>query len=220
MFGTAAEETRTTRQRVNGGLHGASERGVATFELMLLVLIGILLLTISMPALLRTVPRANDPGARANLLNAVVAAKAAYFVNQSFSWEGSPLSALSFEAQDPAFSWTTGSCAGKSPNCVSVQVVNVNSPGDSQGVVVAVWSSVTKTCWLAADLESVPNVLREDRSGVAFESRSTIHGSHLAAGVYYARSEAGASTCSAGSAAISRSDQHWGSSLAAPGVVG
>ena len=220
MPGAGAQERPTTRTRVNGGLHGVSERGVATFELVLLVLIGILLLTISMPALLRAAPRANDPGARANLLNAVVAAKAAYFVNQSYAWKGSPLSALSFEAQDPAFSWTTGSCAGESPTCVSEQVVDVNSPGDSQGVVVAVWSSVTKTCWLAADLESVPNVLRDDRSGVAFESRSTIHGSHLAAGAYYARSEAGASSCSAAIAAVSRSDQHWGSSLSALGVGG
>ena len=49
-----------------------------------------------MPALLRATPGANDTDARANLANAVVSAKAAYFVAQSYSWDGSPLSPLSF----------------------------------------------------------------------------------------------------------------------------
>ena len=176
------------------------EHGVSTFELMLVALIGVLVLVISVPALLGTTPGANDTDARANLTNAIVSAKAAYFVNQSYSWKGLPLSPLSFASAGSGISWTTGSCAGKSPSCVSEQVVDVNGPGDAQGVVLAVWSSIANTCWFAVDLESVPNVLSRDRRGVAFDSGSGSAGASLAAGVYYARSDAGVSSCSASTA--------------------
>ncbi len=177
------------------------------------------MLAIAMPALLRTSPAANDTDARANLTNAVISARAAYFVGQSYWWEGVVLSPLSFDSQDPGFSWTIGSCAGQSPACVSEQVVDVNSPGDGQGVVIAVWSSVTKTCWYAADLESVPRLLSDDRSGVAFDSSPRSVGPRPT-GVYYARSESGESSCTAGTVVRSSGPIRWSSNLAGAGVIG
>jgi hypothetical protein len=197
---------------------GVNERGVAAFELVLVALIGMLVFAIAMPALLRTSPATNDIDARANLMNAVASAKAAYFVDQSYTWEGVPLSPLSFDSEDAAFSWTTGSCAGQSPNCVSEQVVDVNSPGDGQGVVVAVWSSVTKTCWYAVDLESVLEMISADRSGVAFDPDSSVDDSQLAVGVFFARSKDGVSFCSARTAALSPRT-NWGSNLTRAGIV-
>jgi hypothetical protein len=146
----------------------------------------------------------SDTAARANLANALVDARAAYDLSRSYSFEGSPLSVLSFDSQDAAFSWSTGSCAGKPSNCVSEQVVDVHSPGDSQGVVLATWSSATATCWYAADLESVPESLPQDHDGTAFDLGSS-RGSGSAGtpdteGIYYARSKPGATTCSAGAA--------------------
>ncbi len=198
----------------------AGEHGVASFELMLLALIGVLVLGISVPALLRTSPAANDTDARANLANAVDSAKAAYFVGQSYSWKGAALLPLSFDSQDPAFSWTTGSCAGQSPACVSEQVVDVNSPGDGQGVVIAVWSSVTRTCWYAADLQSVPRSLSEDRSGVPFDSQPDVVGPQPAGVVYYAKSHAGASSCIARSAVGSSGLTRWSTNQSQVGAVG
>ena len=55
------------------------EEGVAAFELMLAALVVGLLVAIAMPALLRTTPRADNIDAQANLRNALIEAKAAYF---------------------------------------------------------------------------------------------------------------------------------------------
>jgi hypothetical protein len=220
MLGPVADDGIVTTTGQVPGSRGAGEHGVAAFELMLVALIGVLVLAISMPALLRSSPGTNDTDARANLTNAVISAKAAYSVAQSYSWEDAPLSPLSFDSQDPAFSWTTGSCAGESPNCVSEQVVDVNTPGDSQGVVVAVWSSLTRTCWFATDLESVPEVLSADRSGRAFDAGSGAGRSRLVSGVYYARSEAGISACSADDAIRSPGAIRWGPSLSSAGAIG
>ncbi len=230
MRGPVAEQSAITgvcawrapfRARGSGaGERGAGERGVATFELMLVGLIAVLVLAISMPALLRTSPGADDTDARANLANAIGSAKASYFVSQMYSWEGSPLSPLSFDSQDPAFSWTTGSCSGQGPNCVSEHVVDVAARGDAQGVVIAVWSSVTRTCWFGADLESVPSVLPGDRSGMAFDSHPADAGSQLGAGDYYARSKTGVSSCSALTAVQSSEAIHWGTGSSDAGIVG
>jgi len=220
VFGRIEEDRTKPRTRVSRRLRGVGEHGVSTFESMLVALIGLLVLVISVPSLLRPTPGANDTDARANLTNAIFSAKSAYFVNQSYSWEGSPLSPLSFESADPAFAWTTGSCAGQSPSCVSEQVVDVNGPGDAQGVVLAVWSSIASTCWFAVDLESVPNVLTGDGRGVAFDSGTGSDGASLVGGVYFARSEAGVSSCSAGTVLKSPNRVVWSSSLMASGVVG
>jgi hypothetical protein len=187
---------------------------------MLVALIGVLILAISMPALLHSSPGTDDTGARANLTNAVISAKAAYSDAQSYEWKGAPLSPLSFDSQDTAFSWTTGSCSGESPNCVSEQVVDVNAPGDAQGVVTAVWSSVTRTCWFAVDLESVPRSLAADRSGKAFDPGPDTADLQLGSGIYYARSDAGAPTCSAGDTLRSLGAVRWSPTLTTAGVIG
>jgi type II secretory pathway pseudopilin PulG len=221
MQGRVAEDSAVPVVPATRDSRVAGEHGVATFELMLVALIGVLVLAIAMPALLRTSPAANDTDARANLANAIDSAKAAYFVGQSYSWEGAALSPLSFDSQDPAFSWITGSCAGQSPACVSEQVVDVDSPGDAQGVVIAVWSSATRKCWYAADLQSVPRSLPEDRSGVPFDSRPGTVGAQPEAGVYYAKSDAGVSSCSARSAVGSSEDvTHWSPNPSEAGVIG
>jgi type II secretory pathway pseudopilin PulG len=220
MHGRVAQDRAVQGVTVTRDSRVAGEHGVATFELMLVALIGVLVLAIAMPALLRTSPAANDTDARANLANAIDSAKASYFVGQSYSWKGAALSPLSFDSQDPAFSWTTGSCAGQSPVCVSEQVVDVHSPGDGQGVVIAVWSSATRTCWYAADLESVPRLLPEDRSGVPFDPRPTIVGPKPAGGVYYAKSEAGASSCRARSAVGSSDVTRWSPNPSEAGFIG
>jgi type II secretory pathway pseudopilin PulG len=224
MLEPVAEQRDSPTTGVFRGACGAGEQGgehgVAAFELMLVALIGILILAISMPALLRSPPGANDTGARANLTNAVISAKAAYSVVQSYSWDGSPLSPLSFDTQDPAFSWTTGSCSGQSPSCVSEQVVDVNAPADGQGVVTAVWSSATRTCWFAVDLESVPRALGTDRSGTAFDPARDTVDPELGSGILYARSHAGATTCSADDALRAHGTFRWSSTLAAAAVIG
>ena len=220
MFGRIDNDRTFPESGVRRDLRGVGEHGVSTFESMLVALIGLLVLIISVPSLMGTTPGANDTDARANLTNAVVSAKSAYFVNQSYAWKGSPLSPLSFASADPAFAWTTGSCAGQSPGCVSEQVVDVNGPGDAQGVVLAVWSSIAGTCWFAVDLESVPNVLSGDRRGVAFDSGSGSDGASLAAGVYYARSGGRVSSCQANAVLKSPHRVGWSSSLTAAGLVG
>jgi len=178
-------------------------RGAAGPQLVLGGL-GVFLLIVGVVVALHGSPATSDTAARANLANSLVDARAAYDLSQSYSFDGSPLSTLSFDSQDPAFSWTTGSCAGRPANCVSEQVVDVHSPGDSQGVVLATFSSATDTCWYAADLESVPEPLPGDHAGSAFDP-GTAGGSRsgrdsIAEGIYYSRSKPGASVCSAGAA--------------------
>lgn len=191
------------RNRKNRAL---GERGVTAVESMWGLLIGAVAVVILVPSFLHTTSSVDDADARANLQVAIIAAKSAYEVVQSYSYDGAPLTTLSFAADAPEFSWETGSCSGKASGCVSYQVVDVDSAGDSQGIVVAVWSPLTRTCWFGVDLETVPRPLMDDHSGLAFESQlaqsvSGSSGSAVAyAGVYTARSPAGTETCAAGSA--------------------
>jgi hypothetical protein len=92
--------------------------------------------------------------------------------------------------------------------------VDVDAPGDGQGLVVAVWSSLTRTCWFGVDLESVPRPLPGDRSGMAFESgpaqlaTGAVDSGAGDAGVFVARSAAGVGTCTA-AGAISPGGLRW-----------
>jgi type II secretory pathway pseudopilin PulG len=194
------------------------EEGVASFELMLVALVVGLLVVIAMPALLRTSPSADNIDAQANLRNALVEARSAYFPTQSYSFKGLPLSTLSFAAAAPAFLWTTGSCSSSGPDCVSEQVVDVNMTGDSQGVVLATWSSITKTCWFAVDLESVPKPLGSDRAGVTFDS--VIGSAASLPGTYFGRSATGATSCVASSAVGGSAHSGWNQNLTSAGLVG
>lgn len=197
---------------------GAGDGGVASFELMLVALVVGLLIVIAMPALLQTSPRADNLDAKANLRNAVIEAKGAYYPTQSYSYRGLPLSPLSFAAAAPAFTWTTGSCSSASPDCLSEQVVDVDMPGDSQAVVLATWSSITRTCWFAVDLETVPRALTANRAGMAFETTSRCAIS--VPGIYYGRSASGATSCAASAAAGDSIHSGWSSSPSTAGVVG
>ena len=197
----------------------AREQGVSSFELMLAALVVGLLVVIAMPALLRASPRADNVDAQANLRNAVIEAKGAYEPAQSYSFRGLPLSTLSFASSAPEFSWTTGSCAGQSPSCLSEQVVDLNMPGDSQGVVLATWSSITRTCWFATDLETVPRALHQDPTGVAFDTALKVSALSVP-GVYYGRSAKGATSCSAADATGGSGHEGWSANVSTAGIVG
>jgi hypothetical protein len=174
----------------------AGEHGVSAVEALWVLLIGAVAVAALVPTFLNTTASsAGDIDARANLQVAMIAAKASYEVSQSYAYNGEPLSTLSFAAQAPEFAWTTGSCVGGGANCASEQVVDVDAPGDGQGLVVAVWSSLTRTCWYGLDLETVPRPLTDDRSGLAFESEPAP--GVVMAGVYVARSRVGVGNCAA-----------------------
>jgi hypothetical protein len=181
----------------------AGDRGVSAVEVMWVLLIGAVAVAAMVPTFLRTTASVGDIDARANLQVAMIAAKASYEVSQSYAYNGEPLSTLSFAAQAPEFAWTTGSCVGGGASCASEQVVDVDAPGDGQGLVVAVWSSLTRTCWFGLDLETIPRRLSDDRSGVPFESGpaqaalGALDSGVVMAGVYVARSRVGVGTCTA-----------------------
>jgi Tfp pilus assembly protein PilE len=186
------------------------EQGRSGVEVMWVTLIAAILVTISVPTFFKTSVGATDIDAKANLQVAVVAARSSYEIQQAYSYQGIPLSTIALASAAPEFAWTTGSCANKGPACVSEQVVDVNNPGDAQGLVLANWSSSSSTCWYAMDLESVPRVLTDDHSGQALESGSTgVSGSVSDAGIYYARSAAGVSTCKAESGIDTSDPVRW-----------
>jgi hypothetical protein len=207
----ASDDHGRARKKASGA---AMERGISTVQAMSALLVVAVAFAVLVPTFLRTSPSAGDIDAHANLQVAMIAAKASYEVSQSYAYNGAPLSPLSFAAQGPGFSWITGSCVGNDPDCVSEQVVDVDAPGDGQGLVVAVWSSLTRTCWFGLDLETVPRPLPGDRSGMAFESGPAEAGPRaadsgvVAAGFYFSRSPAGANSCAA-AAALSRGGLSW-----------
>jgi type II secretory pathway pseudopilin PulG len=196
------------------------QEGISNFELVLVGLVVALLLALAMPALLRGVPGANNIDAKANLANALVAARADYLSAQAYSYDGAAYPTISFLSEAPEFDWITGSCAGNESNCVSEQVVDVDSAGDGQGIVVAAWSSETRTCWYAVDLETVPRALAGDRTGAAFDSGANGNRSVSTAGVYYGRSAPGSSSCKASAAVTATGNADWGSSPGSAGIVG
>jgi hypothetical protein len=182
---------------------GVRERGASVVEAMWVLLVAALAVAVAIPTVLHTTSASADVDARANLQLAMVVAKATYEVEQTYSWNGTALPTISFAAQGPEFSWTTGSCAGGDPSCASEQVLDVNSAGDGQGVAVAVWSSTTGTCWYGLDLETVPRQLVGDHRGVPFESEARASGSVGAvtfAGIYVAHSGVNVRSCIASSA--------------------
>jgi hypothetical protein len=181
-----------------------------------------LLMAYAVPTFLKSPPRTNDIIAKANLVNALIEAKVVYTNTQSYAFDGNAQPTISFASQAPGFSWVTGSCAGQATNCISEKVVDVRSPGDGQGVVLAAWSSSTNTCWYAVDLESVPAAIAGDSAGTAFDNGWNGNGSVTTSGVYFGRSKVGTSTCDATSAisAVDASPAGWASSIGSAGLVG
>jgi hypothetical protein len=98
-----------------------------------------------------------DQVAQSNLTNALTEAKALYQVNQAYEDAGVPYNAIGFSSQAPEFTWVVGGgpCPTSRANCVSAQVFDVSTHGDSQGVALAV-DSPENRCWYAFDIETVP----------------------------------------------------------------
>jgi hypothetical protein len=187
-------------------IEASRQGGGAGIEILLVSLVVALLVAIGAPMLLKTTGSLSSTGAKANLTNAFYEAKSLYENSQSYSVAGAPEPTIAFDAQGPGFDWSTGSCVGQSTNCVSEQVLDVNTPGDAQGLVLATWSASNKTCLYAVDLESVPRPIVADASGLPFESRS---GPLHTAGLFYATSLAGASSCVAAEAVEGAKQLKW-----------
>jgi hypothetical protein len=164
---------------------------------------------------------ANCPNcsAQSNLTNALTEAKALYQVNQAYgSRPGDPYLPGNFSGQAPEFTWTLGSCKGQKASCVSEEVVDVATAGDSQGVVLAVWSAPSAICWYAVDLEASPTAISLKFDRTPFDSGSN-HNTGLSAGVYYAMSPGGVASCSASTAASAQHQANWGTNYADAGIV-
>jgi hypothetical protein len=190
-------------------LQASGEGGGAGLEILLVSLVVALLVAIGAPMLLKTTGSLSSTGAKANLTNAFYEAKSLYENSQSYSVAGAADATIAFDAQGPGFEWSTGSCAGQSSDCVSEQVLDVNTPGDAQGLILATWSATNKTCLYAVDLESVPRPIVSDSSGVPFETRA---GALHTAGLFYATSRAGASSCVAAQAIEGAQQLNWSTS--------
>jgi competence protein ComGC len=186
----------------------ADVAGRSLVETMWIALIVAVAVVIAVPTFMKSAARTDDVDAKANLRLALVSAKSSYEVNQSYDYDGGPLSTLSFAAQNPQFTWTTGSCEGKAPGCVSEKVVDVYEAGDGQGLVLGVWSNLTGTCWYGADLETVPHAIASDPHGVAFEPSGPV-GGVANAGFYEAQAPPGSKSCSAASVAAGSVRLSW-----------
>jgi hypothetical protein len=164
---------------------------------------------------------ANCPNcsAQSNLTNALTEAKALYQVDQAYgSRPGDPYLPGNFSGQAPEFTWTLGSCKGQTASCVSEEVVDVATAGDSQGVVLAVWSAPTALCWYAVDLEASPTAISLKFDRTPFDSGSN-HNTGLSAGVYYSMSPEDVASCSASTAVSAQHQAHWGTNYADAGIV-
>jgi hypothetical protein len=155
---------------------------------------------------------AADRAAESNLTNAITEAKALYQVTQSYSAPtGQPYGPRDFSMQAPEFNWITGSCRAATANCISLQVLDVGSDGDTQGVALAAYSPASSTCWYAIDIEATPAVIQNDPT--AFLSTSHSANAGISAGVFYARSPVGSTPTSCAASLVLHPHQaHWGAS--------
>lgn len=163
-----------------------------------------------------TSPQANR-AAESNLTNALTEAKALYQVNQSYSAAGHPFGANAFTMQAPEFTWTTGSCSAAS--CVSLQVMDVSTDTDAQGVALAAFSSETSTCWYAMDLETTPVLIVNDPT--AFQSTTDVANVGVSAGGdFYARSPVDSTPTSCSASLVLHPHQaHWGTTYVNAGAL-
>ncbi len=196
----------------------AAEGGFTLIELMVVLLIIAILLAIAIPTFLGVTNTAGDRAAQSNLTNALTEAKALYQVNQSYSASGATYTPGQFTSQAPEFTWTTGACAAGSSNCVSYDVVSVSVANDAQGLVLAAYSSKTSTCWYALDLESSPapaaGLIVTTAGGTGTDENAM-----TTAGVYYGKSPANTTTCTASTGAAPTHNAAWGTSYSNAGTV-
>jgi type IV pilus assembly protein PilA len=204
---------------------GAAEAGFTLIELMVVLLIIAILLAIAIPTFLGVANSAGDRAAQSNLTNALTEVKALYQNNAAYTNGGAVMAPAFFTGSAPEFSWTAAACTGASAgNCVSVQVVDAASAGDSQGVELSVYSAKTQTCWYAVDLETSPANFAALETAPAVNFATTA--SHTqpgatTAGVFYAKQQGGtaAAHCSGGYPATETvtTSWNWGGSYSGAG---
>jgi len=191
-------------------------------ELMVVLLIIAILLAIAIPTFLGVANSAGDRAAQSNLTNALTEAKAIYQGSAEYATtSGSTVTVLpvgTFTASAPEFSWlqgnttTTGGCsASTAANCVSEQVVDASMAADSQGLILAVYSPKTHTCWYATDLESTPATIATDTGYTAFIGAHTETGA-AAPGVYYAKKTSSVSATNCNGFYPTSTNFTWGTS--------
>lgn len=170
--------------------------------------------------ILSSVTGAAGHSAESNLVNALTEAKDVYQATQSYSADGHPYGSQVFSNQAPEFTWMDGACTAVPSTCISVQVMDVSTVRDAQGVALAAYSAQTATCWYAIDLQVNPTVIPADL--IAFEhAQGSPSPSASRAGTYFATSPAGRteSSCNA-QLALGANQADWGVSPGRPGSLG
>lgn len=188
---------------------GGEERGFTLVELLVVLLVIGILLAIGIPTFLSTLATAQDRATESNLTNAVLDASTFYIDSlQSFA----SVTPAALSSADPEFDWVTSACtAAKAPsNCMSEEVVDVAAASDSQGIILATYSSHTATCWYAVVLEVTPAAIKTDSGGTAFTKKAPTAPATKAGTFYATQHVSGSTTCKASDA----SSFTWGSSLA------
>ena len=212
---------------------GRPDEGFTLIELMVVLLIIAILLAIAIPTFLGVANSAGDRAAQSNLTNALTEAKAIYQNSAEYATtSGSTVTVLpvgTFSSSAPEFAWvqgtsaTTGGCfTSSASNCVSEQVVDASNAGDSQGIVLAVYSPKTATCWYALDLESTPSIIAGDTSYTPFWQTGHVPSGASTAGVFYAKktgSSVSATNCNAFWAVGTAATFSWGQSYSSPGTA-
>jgi len=227
MLKSTLTHMRETSMREFEGDEGA-EAGFTLIELMVVLLIIAILLAIAIPTFLGVANSAGDRAAQSNLTNALTEAKAIYQNSAEYATTSSGTNTVlptgTFTASAPEFSWvqgnttTTGGCFSSSnANCVSEQVVDASVQGDSQGIILAVYSPKTHTCWYAVDLESTPSAITTDTGYTAFIGAHT-EANASAAGVYYAKKTSGVTATNCNGFYPTSTNFTWGTSYSAAGT--
>jgi type IV pilus assembly protein PilA len=205
----------------------AAEAGFTLIELMVVLLIIAILLAIAIPTFLGVANSAGDRAAQSNLTNGLTEAKALYQNAATYSPSGTAMLPSVFSSSAPEFSWTSAGCSATNPNCVSEQVVDAGANTDGQGLILAVYSPKTQSCWYSLDLESTAVSLTAD-TGVPFLSSTVGPTGASTAGVFYAQkkstaaSPVSATNCNASWAATrgtGASAFGWGQSYSSPGAA-
>jgi prepilin-type N-terminal cleavage/methylation domain-containing protein len=216
---------------------GRLDEGFTLIELMVVLLIIAILLAIAIPTFLGVANSAGNRAAQSNLTNALTEAKAIYQNSAEYATTSGGTNTVlpigTFTASAPEFSWVqgaaaaTGGCFSSSnSNCVSEQVVDAAASGDAQGIVLAVYSPKTQTCWYAVDLESTPVSIATDTGYVPFITTghvpTTTATGGWTAGVFYAKKTSAVSgtNCNAYYAVATAATFGWGQSYSSPGAAG
>jgi prepilin-type N-terminal cleavage/methylation domain-containing protein len=214
---------------------GRLDEGFTLIELMVVLLIIAILLAIAIPTFLGVANSAGDRASQSNLTNALTEAKAIYQNSAEYATPtagvNTALPIATFTASAPEFSWVQGSTVAgggcftsTNANCISEQVVDSSVAGDSQGIVLAVYSPKTQSCWYALDLESTPTAFTDAGGSPAYVSFWTplthVQSGATTAGVFYAQKKASvtAVNCNAGYPSQTAATFAWGQSYSSPGV--